>query len=169
MSDGSLGYIFGTGASTSDAPQFQHLVTIDAPTVGGVISSCEGRQGMYVLSQVDTLTTHEYTIHVLPLPDKLTDVKYPTAPKMRYRWRSKVFVMPGLTTMAAGKVVHSGGDVRIRIFVDGCCRHEQQVRSNRPFRLPPNMMGVEWEIELIGKGTVYEVHIAPSIQELLGQ
>ncbi len=162
-----LGYIYSTGSGTSDAAQFQQLVTIDAPTPGVVISSCQGRQGVYFLSEVSVDDVTTYKTHVLPQPDHVTDVKYATAPKMEYIWRSKRFVMPGRATMGAGKVVHSGGHVRIRILVDGCCRHEQQVRSNKPFRLPAQMAGTEWEIELLGNATVYEVHIAPSMQELL--
>ncbi len=167
MADIGLGYIFSTGSGTSDPAQFQQLVTIDAPTTGSVISSCQGRQGVYFLSEESILDVTTYKTHVLPQPDNITDVKYATAPKMEYTWRSKRFVMPGRATMGAGKVVHSDGHIRIRIIVDGCCRHEQQVRSNKPFRLPAQMAGVEWEIELIGTATVYEVHIAPSMEELI--
>lgn len=174
MPDTSVGYIYSTGSGSSDPAQFQQLVTIDAPTTGSVISSCKGRQGVYFLSGAQAYDPYgyyspqsEYYIHVLPQPDNLTDIKYASAPKMEYVWRSKKFVMPGRATMGAGKVVHSGGRVRVRIFIDGCCRHEQQVRSNKPFRLPPQMMGVEWEIELTGTATVYEAHIAPSMQELV--
>lgn len=167
MSNLGLGYIYSTGSGTSDPAQFQQLVTIDAPTSGQVIAACAGRQGAYFLSEVNVADVTYYRTHVLPQPDNLSDVKYKDAPKMEYRWRSKCFVLPGRATMGAGKVVHSGGHVRIRILIDGCCRHEQQVRSNKPFRLPANMAGVEWEIELIGTAQVFEVHIAPSMQELM--
>lgn len=167
MADTGLGYIYSTGAGTADAAQFQQLVTIDAPTTGKVISACYGRQGAYFLSEVSILDVTTFKTHVLPQPDSLSDVKYKDAAKMDYIWKSKRFVLPGIATMGAGKVTHSGGRVKIRIFVDGCCKHEQQVRSNKPFRLPPSMAGVEWEIELLGTATVYEVQIAPSMQELL--
>lgn len=170
MSDKGLGYIYHTGSGTSDPAQFQQLVTIDAPTAGKVIDSTIGRQGVYVLSEESVLDVNTYKTHVLPQPDNLTDVKYASAPKMEYRWRSKRFVLPGNATMAAAKVVRGGeGDVRIRIIVNGCCKHEQQVRSSQAFRLPSQIMGGEWEIELIGTARIFEVHIAPSMQELLQQ
>lgn len=170
MSDKGLGYIYHTGAGTSDPAQFQQLVTIDTPTAGKVIASCIGRQGLYTLSEESVLDVNTYKTHVLPQPDNLTDVKYASAPKMEYRWRSKRFVLPGNATMAAGKVVRGkDGHLRIRLIVNGCCKHEQQVRSSSPFRLPPQIMGGEWEIELIGTAHVFEVHIAPSMQELLQQ
>ena len=166
--DKGIGYIYSTGAGTSDPAQFQQLVTIDAPTRGEVIASCIGRQGPYFLSKTDVgEDTEQLTIHVLPMPDRLTDIKYDGAPKMTYIWRSKKFVLSGLTTMAAAKVVHGKGDVRLRIIVDGCCKYEVQVRSNKAFRLPPQVIGIEWELELIGTAQVFEVHVASSIEELL--
>lgn len=161
-----LGYIYSTGSGTSDPAQFQQLVSIDAPTNGQVIHHCLGRQGIYFLSRESVDDVDTYFVHVLPQPDNLTNVKYAEAPKQEYKWKSKKFVMPGRATMSAMKVVHKGR-VRVRIYVDGCCKYEAQVRSSEAFRLPSQLVGGEWEIELIGTATVYEVHIAPSMQELL--
>lgn len=164
----SLGYIFNTGAATGDKTRWQHLVTIDAPTAGSVIHSCLGPQGLYFLTH-DTNESLDniYGVYVLPQPDNLTQIKYADASKMTYRWKSKKFVMAGRTTWGAAKVVHDSGCVKLRLYIDGCCRHEEVVKGCGPFRLPGQLAGIEAEIELVGTARVYEVHIASSIQELL--
>lgn len=164
--DTSIGYIFQTGATTADNTPFQSLVTIDAPRRGDVIDSVMGRQGPYYLTEELQYGKYTYYAHVLPIPGGTTDVQYETALKQQYVWKSKKFVMPGRTTFSAGKVVHSKGCVRLRIYVDGCCRWQTVVKGCDPFRLPDQLSGVIWELELIGDARVTEVHIASSMQEL---
>lgn len=165
--DRTLGYILNTGAATGEQTQFQQLVTIDGPTAGTFMDSCIGDQGLYFLVKDTVPEPGKYGIWVLPQPDNQTNVKYEQAPKMTYRWRSKKFVMAGRTTWGAAKVVHSKGCVRLRIIVDGCCRHEEQVKDCGPFRLPSQIAGVTCELELEGTARVTELHVASSLQELL--
>lgn len=162
----ALGYIYATAAATGTQARYGQLVTIDLPNAGDVIHSCHGRQGLYVLTQLQVNHNYFNEVYVLPELGGTTDVPYDTAPKMEYIWRSKKFVMPGRTTMGAAKVVHKGC-VRMRIIVDGCCRVDEQVRHCDAFRLPAQLVGMEFEIELYGTATVYEVHIASTMQELL--
>lgn len=161
----TLGYIYNTAAITGNPSRYGQLVTLDLPNKGKVIDTALGRQGLYVLTEenVDAIIRNE--VFVLPTPGSNTDVPYDSAPKMEYIWRSKKFVMPGRTTIGVAKVVHKGC-VRLRLIVDGCCRVEEQVRHCNAFRLPSQLVGFEYEIELIGTGTVYEVHIASTMQEL---
>lgn len=166
MSDKALGYILNTGAGTGVPTQFGHLTTIDLPTYGDVIYSCLGRQGVYVLTEKKINQNYENEIYVLPEPGGTTDVPYETAPKMEYRWRSKKFVTPGRTTFSAAKVVYARGCVRLRLLAHGCCVFEEQIRNCSPFRLPSQVSGTEFEIELIGDAIVYDVHIASSMTEL---
>ena len=161
-----LGYFFNTGAAGADALPFQHLVTIDAPTDGNVIDSCEGRQGMYYLSEVFKFGKYSYYVHVLPTPGSRTDAAYKGGARQTYVWKSKKFVMPGRTNMTAAKVTMDKGCVRMRIHIDGCCRYDKVVTSCAPFRLPDQLVGIEWEIELVGQATIYEVHVASTMEEL---
>lgn len=161
------GFILQTGASTAGKIAPQALVTFDAPTRGDVIHACKGRQGVYFLSRNAVADGYQFSTHVLPLPDNKTDIKYDRANKQEYIWRSKEFVMAGRETFAAAKVVHEKGCVRLRLFVDGCCRYDEVVKGCAPFTLPAQIAGVKWQIELRGTARVTEVHIAGSMQELL--
>lgn len=168
----SAGYIFNTGTSGANGLPFQHLVTIDSPVAGPVISHTLGRQGMYLLSaewayiQPWNYEVIRYTASVLPTPGGTTDIPYKNAPKQTYQWKSKKFVMAGRTTFAAAKVVMDKGCVRLRLHIDGCCRYDAVVQNCAPFRLPDQLAGIELEIELIGTATIHEVHIASTIEEL---
>lgn len=162
----TLGYIFNTGASTGNPNRYGQLVTIDLPNKGRVLDSELGRQGLYILTEQTVEAEFHNEIYVLPMPGSNTDVPYDSAPKMEYIWRSKKFVMPGRSTLGVAKVVHKGC-VRLRIIVDGCCKTEEQVRNCEAFRLPSQIVGTEYEIELVGTGQVFEVHVASTMQELL--
>lgn len=165
----SIGYIFNTGTSGGDELPFQHLVTIDSPTSGQVVGSCVSRQGLELLSTEivdDFYVGYMHYIHVLPTPGGTTDQKYEFAHKQTYRWKSKKYVMAGRTNMTAAKITMDKGCVRLRIHVDGCCRYDAIVQNCAPFRLPDQMVGIEWEIELIGQARIYQVHIASTIEEL---
>lgn len=162
----ALGYIYATGSTTGTQTRYGQLTTIDLPNAGDVIHSCLGRQGLYVLSQLQVNQNIINEIHVLPERGGTTDVPYESAPKMDYIWRSKKFVQPGRTTLGVAKVVHKGC-VRMRIIVDGCCKVDEQIRNCSPFRLPAQLVGVEFEIELYGTAEVYEVHVASTMQELI--
>lgn len=107
-------------------------------------------------------------IYTLPLPEDAGTLAYTGTAKQRYVWRSKKFVLPVQMTMGAAKVVHScgGGGVRFRLYVDCCCVFERVVRGCDPFRLPDQLRGITWEIELIGCSRVTEVIVAPTMREL---
>lgn len=167
-----LGYLFDTASTLDGEHPLQKLVTFDAPK-GTVLSHTVGSSGLDILVGipnpdigVDALIKN--FVYSMPFPNTKKGGKYNTAPKMCYQWKSKKFVFPGNMTMAAAKVVHDcDGSLRLKVFVDCCCRYEVEVKDCKPFRLPPSMQGVEWEVEVTGTATIHEIHLASSIRELL--
>ena len=104
----------------------------------------------------------------MPFPDTVGLEVYAHADKYCYEWKSKKFVFPGQMVMAAAKVVHDcKGFVKLKIMVDCCCVYEVLVHDCQPFTLPPNIAGVEWEVEVHGTAVVSEIHLASSLRELL--
>lgn len=84
-----------------------------------------------------------------------------------YLWRSKKFIMPGLTSFAAAKVVHdASGPLAVNFYVDGKLAFSRDIDHSEPFRIPRSRRGIEWEIELCGSSVVEEVHLATSMAEL---
>lgn len=163
----ALGYVFNTGSDAVDNTQFQRLVTIDGPTRFTPASAANGRQGIYLMASINASSeTIDQNAYVLPVPGSGSDQGYADAPKMEYRWKSKRFVMPGRTTFGAIKVVHDKGCIRVKIYLAGCCIYDAVVQGCSPFRLPSQYAGIDWEIELVGNATVYEVHMASTMQEL---
>lgn len=91
----------------------------------------------------------------------------------RYLWRSKTYVFPGRKTFAAAKVTFADGTcgetpLTFRIYADGALRYERLVHTDQPFRLPHLFKAMNWYIELEGKSTVHEVHVAESMTDLKG-
>lgn len=157
----SKAYMLNTGSSLDGTKPLQRLITCDSPT--NVRQHAKASNGVYVLA--------DDGVWRMPFPDSgqnssgLND--YVESDKMCYRWKSKKFVMRGETVMGACKVVHDCGPVRIKIYADCCCVYETTVSDCKPFTLPLNVVGTEFEFELIGSATVHEVHIAQSIKDLL--
>jgi len=168
----NIGYIYDTASQLDGEHPLQKLVTFDGPP-GAIVSHTLSSSGLDMLIGVpnpDLLVDaiNKNFVYSMPFPNTKEGGNYDVAPKMCYQWKSKKFVFPGNMCMSAAKVVHKcDGFVRIKFFVDCCCRYEVLVENCQPFRLPANMQGVEWEIELVGTATVYEVHVASSMRELL--
>lgn len=163
------GQYYGFGASTvgvivdiPDAMHGQHplaeLVTFDVP----------GRPAATIVTDIGVVIAVGNSSYVQPLPGTPS---YATAQLATYKWRSKVFVSPGLVTMSAAKVVGVGNvlPVIFRLYADGVLIHTRTVINSEPFRLPSQHKALEWEIELEGKRTVHEVHVATSMRELTEQ
>lgn len=152
------GYMFETGSSIDGEHPMQRFVTMDTPN--NVRAHTSGGSGLYVLATDG--------VYQMAFPDSIGNEMYGNAAKYCYSWKSKKFVFPGQMVMAAAKVVHDcKGFVRLKIMVDCCCLYETLVHDCKPFTLPPNLAGVEWEVELEGNATVHEVHLASSLRELI--
>lgn len=166
-------YLYEVKGEINDPHALQQLVTLDTPHGYIPVYSCTAPSGLYILMESKTATADEDKRNVYVLPNPNTQLgagvrSYNQSDKMMYRWKSKKFVMPGITVMSAMKVVHDcDGCLRIKIYVDCVCRYETVVKNCRPFRVPAHLAGVEWEVELIGNATIHEVHLATSMRELL--
>lgn len=154
------GFMYSSASALDGDRPLQKFVTFDTPP--NVRAHCVGGSGIYVLSTDGVWT--------MPLPDSVGEELYNRAPKYCYTWKSKKFVFPGDMVMAAAKVVHDcKGFVRLKIYVDCCCRYEVLVSNCEPFTLPTDLAGVEWEVALEGTSAVHEVHLASSLRELIEQ
>lgn len=92
---------------------------------------------------------------------------YEDATKQTYTWRSKVFVMPGGTCFAAAKVVNQDdGAIQFNFYGDGNLIYSHTVTNSAPFRIPSQHSVIDVEIEMVGVGTVQEVHLSTSMREL---
>lgn len=163
--NGHIGYLINLGDDVSGSKPMQHLVTLDVPGVR-VVEGTIANHGL-VIAVADHYqgTSPVYT---LPVPGASSTIKYDDSPKMTYRWRSKMFVFPGRTTLAAAKVVTCGcGDLIFRLYERGREVFATYVCNSEPFRLPPNIVGVEFQVELQGTAEVHEVHVASSMRELI--
>lgn len=155
----SLGYLFDTGSTLDGEHQLNKLATFDYPAVP-VVSHCISNDGLVILNSTSVWT--------LPLPNMVNKESYSNAPKQCYDWKSKKFVFPGQMTFAYAKVVHDcDGFVRLKLYCDGICVYDTDVPGSLPMALPSQVVGVEWEVEVHGTATVHEIHVAPSIEELL--
>lgn len=150
-------FIYDVPEDLNDSHPFQQLVTMDAPVQGVPNVWATGDYGLHTAFGTD--------LYYWPVPGWERDGD--TVSKLCYTWKSKKFVFPGTTTFAAAKVVWDcDGEVCIKIIGD--CRHvfQRKITNCNPFRLPHNYRHIEWEIELTGTGSVSEVHLATSMQEL---
>lgn len=96
-----------------------------------------------------------------------------------YRWRSKAFVMPYITSFAAAKVITdlfdrgltpTGRTVTFTLFVGKQVKYSRAVTSNEPFRLPRFYRETEpWYVQVEGDGFVMHVELAASVEELKGR
>ena len=150
----SVGYVFNVpNESTNEFPLAQ-LVTIDVPH-GSIGATVVTGSGLFAL-----WGTNLYTF---PLPG----YGYDTAPKMAFRWKSRRYVLPGMYTMAAAKVVNDGsGTLTFTAIGDGQIIISRAVTDSDPFRFPHQHKVIEWEFVLEGTSVVSELHVATSIREL---
>lgn len=153
------GFAYHTGDEINGDNKFGQLVTFDVPS-GVVDQATVTRRGLTLKYAND--------LFCLPLPGDGEDKEYRRSPKACYQWKSKKFVFPGTMTLAAGKIVHAcGGKITVRLYVDCKCVWQANICDCEPFRIPSQIIGTEFEIELLGTQAVYEVHFASSMQELL--
>ena len=162
------GFVLATGDTLSPSSGPGMLITLVLPA----LTVIAGAPASYVRAPWGAALVFygNSPVYSLPLPEDVGLPAYKNAPKQQYVWRSKKFVFPGQTTMGACKIVHScaGGGVRMRLFVDCCCVFQTVVRGCVPFRLPAQLRGITFEIELQGCSRVTEVRLASSIRELMG-
>lgn len=157
-------YVFNQPSPSNQEFPLGQLVTIDTPN-DFVTDSVATGFGLFVI--------FGSTIYTLPLPG----YGYESTDKAIYTWRSKRFVMSGLTTFAGMKIVNSNsGNLTVTLFgyntgswsgSNPDFTFTRQIGHSRPFRIPHNHKCLEWEIQLVGNATVEEVHLSTSYQDLI--
>lgn len=155
--DGKI-FVYDAPEDLNDEHAFQQLVTMDAPV-------SDSAPGPWAIGDYGLQIAFGQDLYYWPVPGwvRAMDV----VQKLCYRWKSKKFVFPGKTAFAAAKVVwECDGEVCFKLIGDCQVVYQRTITNCLPFRLPHNHTHIEWEIELTGTGTVSEVHVATSMQEL---
>lgn len=150
-------FVYQAPEDLNDVHPFQQLITMDGPVNAAPGPWAIGDYGLQIAYGTD--------LYYWPVPGWVRPNDNPQ--KLCYKWKSKKFVFPGITTFAAAKVVWDcDGEVCFKLIGD--CRHiyERKVTNCNPFRLPHNWRHIEFEIEVTGTGSVSEIHVASSMQEL---
>lgn len=150
-------FVYQPPEDLNDFHAFQQLVTMDAPIEQLPVAWVQGGYGLQI--------AFENNLYYWPIPGWVRSTDTPQ--KLPYKWKSKKFVMPGRTNFGAAKVVwECDGTVCFKLYSDCILVYSRTVTDCQPFRLPSEYIGVEFEIELLGTGTVSEVHVASSMKEL---
>lgn len=150
-----VGYVFTSLSSSTNEFPLAQLVTIDVPS--GII-------GENIVTGYGLFSLWGNVLYDFPLPG----YGYDSAVKATYTWRSKRYVLPGLYTMAAAKVVHDGsGPLTFKLFGDGQLIISRSVATSEPFRIPHQHKCIEWEIEVSGSTVINEIHVATSVRDLV--
>lgn len=163
LSSENTGYLYTSINSHNNQFPLQRLITFTSPagTPGPnlVVPSSQGAG--FGSGIVASWGNKRYS---WPLPG----YGYEIATKLTYTWKSKKFVMAGATTFAAAKVVNSeDGALTANFYGDGNLIYSKNVTDSLPFRIPHNHDCIVWEIELVGKASVQEVHLATSMRDLI--
>lgn len=158
----SGGYIYNQPSAANNEYPLGQLVTIDLPT---------GLAGPNVTTGSGLFAAWGSTVWNFPLPG----YNYDAATKAVYTWKSKRFVLPGLTTFAAAKVVNdNSGNLTVTIngYNSGgestpSFTYTRTLNHSNPWRFTHQHKCLEWEVILSGTAVVNEFHIATSIRDLI--
>ena len=150
-----VAYLFNVDNTNNNQFPLGQLVTITTP---------DGFPGPNKLAGENIYASWGLNIYSLPLPG----YGYTGANKLSYTWKSKRFVLPGLTTFSAAKVVHdASGPLQFTLIGDDVVIMTTAVTDSEPFRVPHQHRCIEWEVVLEGTSVVQEVHVATSMRELV--
>lgn len=159
FSDKGLAFVYDAPEDLNDSHPFQQLVTMDLPQQMAPQCWAVGDWGLQI--------AFDKYIYNWPIPGWVIPNTQNQIQKLTYKWKSKKFVFPGITSFAAAKVVFEcDGWVCFRLWGDCELIYQTVVDNCNPFRLPHNFRNIEFEIEAIGTATVSEIHVASSMQEL---
>jgi len=94
---------------------------------------------------------------------------------MPYIWRTELNIDGGLSNYSAMKVVFerhlrlkpSPTPVIMRLYADDRLVFQRNINCSKPFRLPKNYDGLNWQVELTGTESIIEIHLATSMRELV--
>ena len=157
------GYIFNQPNPSNQEFPLSQLVTFDQPP---------GILGPNVVTGSGLYAVWGSSVYRFPMPGYGYDSNTPAI----YIWRSKRYVMPGLTTFAGVKVVgtQNGGSpvfVTIRGYNNGgetspSFIYSRSLTHSRPWRIPHQFKNLEFEVELEGQAVIQEFHMATNYKDL---
>jgi hypothetical protein len=161
---GGVAIVYNQPAPANAEFPLGQLVTIDTPH-SIIRDTIATGAGFFVVGALDQ------SVYRLPLPG----YGYGGVPKATYTWKSKRFVMQGLTTFAGMKVVNSNsGDLTVNLYgyFNGTestptFTYSRTLNHSKPFRLPHNHKCLEWEIEVVGTAIIQEIHLSTSYKDLI--
>lgn len=160
-----VGYLFNIENNHNNQFPLGQLVTFDTPPgIAGpnLVVPSTGAVG-FAPPNLGLLSVWGNLVYNWPLPG----YGYEAAGKLTYTWRSKIFEMPGITTMAAAKVERQpGGSVMFNLYGDGVLLYSIFPNDSTPFRLPHQHRCTEFEVELIGTAIIKQVHVSTSMRDL---
>lgn len=156
-------YVFNQPSPANNEFPLGQLVTIDQATNTSITNAVATGKGFFALY-------NGQNVYKLPLPG----YGYESATLATYTWLSKRFVMRGLTSFAAAKVVNDNSG-SLTFTINGYNRggetnpsftYSRPLAHSKPFRIPHQNECIEWEVLLTGTSVVQEVHVATSVGEL---
>lgn len=139
-------------------------------TRGGIVYNPKTGQ-LVTLSGVEATALHTYlggdslALHTYS-DSKIEAWDGDASSLLTYTWRSRPWFAPFVSGMGAMRVYASSYPVTARVYLDENLIHTEDVASEEAFRLPPDEEGRRWQVELEGTTEVYQVFIAPSMEEL---
>jgi hypothetical protein len=152
---GAGGYVYNQPNPNNNEFPLGQLVTIDLPN--GVV-------GPNLILGGGALSAWGNNVYTFSLPG----YGYESAPKATYTWKTKRYVMPGLYTWSAAKVVNDeSGTLTFLLFVDDVLVYTRPVTHSNPFRIPHQHKGIEVYMILTGTSVVQELHLATGMRDLV--
>lgn len=87
--------------------------------------------------------------------------------ELKFTWKSGIFTFPVPISMSTCRVLGDlSAGVTVKIYADGVLIRSMAVLDDSIFRTASGVRAKNWQIELTGYGTVTEVVLATSVQEL---
>lgn len=89
---------------------------------------------------------------------------------LSYVWRSKRFTLPSVSFFSCAQLEAEAYPVTAKFYVDDAVTpaYTIAVASREPFRLPADLVGRDWEVQLEGSSEVFVFAMAQAMKELAG-
>lgn len=158
------GFVQGTGLGFSlDFLEPPYIINLDISSYGTIKHAMYDpvSDKMYILTDRNTATppVNDHTIW---------EWEADQSSNLSYTWKSKLFELPMMSNMAAGRVTTSGGGVDVKMYRNGeSSPHVTKTNKSGIFRLPAGFKSKTWQIEVQGSApVVYELKFGSSINGL---
>ena len=161
---------FGDVLSTLELAFHDGALVCGSPTAGKMWELRLDEEGGGNLTMLDN-TIRADALYVLPASDQLYVVngsqlsQYRGGSDLTYdRW-SKEYILPKPINFGAG-YINTDGPVTLTVYADGQQWHQQSFTKAGYFRLKGGSKRLRWSFRLQGTGSIKEVSIAETMEEL---